>query len=66
MEEDRIEVLDEIGFSWDVVSDTWEENYADLCDFQARNGHILPLHVCKPMAFAKCNIKSSVLLYNLL
>ncbi|CAJ1969250.1 unnamed protein product [Cylindrotheca closterium] len=39
LEEDRIQALDDIGFSWDVLSDTWDKNYADLCDFYAKNGH---------------------------
>lgn len=39
LEKDRIEALDEIGFSWDVLSDTWDKNYAELCDFYAENGH---------------------------
>lgn len=39
LEADRIQALDDIGFSWDVLSDTWDKNYADLCDFYAENGH---------------------------
>jgi len=39
LQEDRIQALDDIGFSWDVLSDTWDKNYADLCEFFNDNGH---------------------------
>ncbi|MBL8829670.1 MAG: Helicase associated domain protein, partial [Planctomycetaceae bacterium] len=36
---DRIALLDRAGFSWDARIATWEDRFANLCDFKARYGH---------------------------
>jgi hypothetical protein len=39
LQEDRVKALEEIDFSWDVLNDTWDKNYAELCDFYKEDGH---------------------------
>ena len=36
---DRREMLNALGFSWDPLADTWEQNFALLERFQGREGH---------------------------
>jgi len=35
----RREMLDELGFSWDPIGDTWERNFVLLEQFRDREGH---------------------------
>lgn len=37
--EDRVQALEEIDFSWDVLNDTWDSNYTALCEFFKEHGH---------------------------
>eukprot|EP00980_Cylindrotheca_fusiformis_P008888 scaffold1900_cov123-Cylindrotheca_fusiformis.AAC.14 len=37
--DDRVKALEEIDFSWDVLNDTWDKNYAELCQFFEEHGH---------------------------
>lgn len=41
LSETQIEMLDELGFEWDlgIVYQTWEENFQQLEDFHRSNGH---------------------------
>ena len=34
---ERVEMLDGIGFSWDIRQDAWNMNYAKLCEFVEKN-----------------------------
>lgn len=36
---ERKEMLDDIGFVWDIVEHTWNLRYAELCEFRKENGH---------------------------
>lgn len=35
----RKQLLDEIGFVWDIVEHTWNIRYKELCEFRRENGH---------------------------
>ena len=36
---EQIRRLDALGFCWDVIAETWEENFAELVKFSKQNGH---------------------------
>ena len=36
---DRIKRLEQIGFIWDTIENSWEENYSALVEFKSANGH---------------------------
>lgn len=36
---ERKELLEEIGFVWDIVEYTWNNRYNELCQFRKENGH---------------------------
>ena len=36
---DRIERLEQIGFIWDAIENSWEENYSALIEFKNATGH---------------------------
>ncbi|MFH2120305.1 MAG: Helicase associated domain protein [Pseudomonadota bacterium] len=36
---DRIERLEQIGFVWDTIRHSWEENYSALIEFKSATGH---------------------------
>jgi hypothetical protein len=35
----RKELLDKIGFVWDIIDQTWNTRYKELCEFRKENGH---------------------------
>ncbi|MEI6091226.1 MAG: helicase associated domain-containing protein [bacterium] len=37
--DDKIKLLDSIGFNWVVVKSTWDKNYNNLLEFKCKNGH---------------------------
>jgi hypothetical protein len=39
MTEERIKLLDNVGFVWDSHHSTWEERVAELCQYKKRIGH---------------------------
>lgn len=39
--EERIQKLDEIGMSWNVISDQWERNYLEAVDYYREHGDLL-------------------------
>lgn len=39
MTTERQELLEEIGFVWDIVEHTWNARYQELCQFRKENGH---------------------------
>lgn len=39
--EERIKRLNEIGMSWDVISDQWERNYLAAVDYYREHGHLI-------------------------
>ena len=39
LEPEQIKKLDAIGFSWDPLTEQWEEGFATLRDFKKREGH---------------------------
>jgi len=39
MTQERIRLLEEVGFVWDVHAHVWESRYRELRDFLARHGH---------------------------
>ena len=39
--EERIKRLDEIGMSWDVISDQWERNYLAAVEYYREHGHLI-------------------------
>ena len=39
MPAERRQRLDEIGFIWDILESRWEEGFAALKTFKAREGH---------------------------
>lgn len=39
--EERIQRLNEIGMSWDVISDQWERNYLEAVDYYREHGNLI-------------------------
>lgn len=39
--EERIQRLDEIGMSWNVISDQWERNYLEAVDYYREHGDLI-------------------------
>lgn len=39
--EERIAKLNEIGMSWDVISDQWERNYLEAVDYYREHGNLI-------------------------
>ncbi|WP_080121412.1 DEAD/DEAH box helicase [Chlamydia suis] len=39
LSEDKIARLEEIGFVWDILEESWEENFLELQRFQEEHGH---------------------------
>jgi hypothetical protein len=37
---ERIDLLEEIGFVWDPLDETWQNNYKELEEFQHLHGHV--------------------------
>jgi hypothetical protein len=39
LSQERINLLDAIGFCWDTIDEAWDKMYAKLVDFKGANGH---------------------------
>ena len=44
MSTDRLQLLDELGFIWDPLTDKWEDAFNHLIKFKEREGHCLVPH----------------------
>lgn len=63
MTTDRIQLLEDIGFTWDLHEVQWQKMYDELLDFHRRHGHVDVPSKCHTLGMWVSNQRSQYKLY---